>query len=114
MDAEATRKRIEELVAQVQQEILDASQRLATAISREAEKAIPPAGEELTRLIDEVFDVAQRVIESQRKLVRDLLDSVGDALDDLPTKAPAKKAPAKKAAAKKAPAKKPAKKAASG
>jgi hypothetical protein len=133
MEADATRKRVEELVARVQEEILESSRRLAEAFSREVERSVPATGDDITKLIDEAFDFAQRVIESQRRMVNEVLANLDDALDRGPAqlqeaaerataparkaiatqakavkKATAKKAPAKKAAAKKAAAKKPA------
>lgn len=136
MSADETRKRIEEVVARLQDEILESSRRLADAFSREAERAIPATGEDITKLIDEAFDFAQRVIESQRRMVNEILSNMDEALDRAPgqieaaakrvtaeshkavakvtprTKSAAKKAPAKKTAAKKTARKKaPAKKA---
>ncbi len=136
METEAARKRVEELVNRVQEEILESSRRLAEVFSREVERSVPVTGEEITKLIDEAFDFAQRVLESQRRMVSEALASLDEALDRGPAqlqdvaeraaaparkaiakapaakkpaakKAPAKKAPAKKPAAKKAPAKKP-------
>lgn len=122
MGAEEARKRIEEIVARIQDEILESSRRLAEVFSREAERAIPATGDDITKLIDEAFEFAQRVIESQRRMVNEVLANMDEALDRAPgqleaaakrvsaegQKAVAKVTPAKKPAAKKAPAKKPA------
>jgi hypothetical protein len=118
MGTDETRKRIEDLVARIQDEVLESSRRLADAFSREAERSIPATGEDITKLVDEAFEFAQRVIESQRRMVSEVLANMDEALDKAPGQlqqaakkatAPAKKAIAKKAPAKKAPA--PAKKA---
>ncbi|MEZ5180074.1 MAG: hypothetical protein R2746_17805 [Acidimicrobiales bacterium] len=132
MDAEELRTKVEQLVARSQEAILDASHRLAEGITKEANRNVPPVAEDVTQMVDDAFDFAQKVIAEQRKLVTEVLRTVGDTLEGAaesatatarkvagkapgakkPKKAPAKKAPAKKApakkkaAAKKAPAKK--------
>ena len=117
MEADELREQVEELVARSQKAIVDASRRLADGITAQADRRVPTAGEDLSRLVDEAFDFAQRVIEEQRKMLAEVLKTVSEALGDaadsaattakkVAKKAPAKKAPAKKAPAKKAPAKK--------
>ena len=111
------REQVEEFVMQAQDDILAASRRLAEAITKETARVVPPAGSDAARIVNDVFDFATRVIEGQRKMVSDVIRTMGDATTragkgPAPAKAPAAKAPAKKAPAKKAPAKKaPAKKA---
>lgn len=136
MGADETRKQIEEVVARIQDEIMESSRRLTETFSREAERALPATGEGVTDLIDQAFEFAQRVIESQRRMVNEVFSNMGEALERAPgqieaaankaraegekavakvtprkksaakKKAPTKKASAKKAAAKKSPAKK--------
>lgn len=112
MGAEHARQRIEELVARVQDEVLASSRRLAEAFSREADRSIPATGADITKLIDEAFDFAQQVIESQRRMVSEVLANMDEALGRAPAQieAAAEKASAegRKALAKVAPAAAPA------
>jgi hypothetical protein len=127
------RAQIERLVERTQDELLEASRQLADAITKETGRFVPPAADDIEKLIDDVFDFAERVVKGQRRLVGDVVRTFNEQTDraaeagkkatgrvvkkatakkTAAKKAPAKKAPAKKAAAKKAPAKKaPAKKA---
>ena len=110
MDADELRKQVEDLVARSQEAILDASHRLGKGISKEANRNVPPVGEDLTRIVDEVFDFAQKVISEQRKMVAEVLRTVSETLGEAADSAAAtakkvaKKTPAKKASVKKAPA----------
>lgn len=126
MDAEELRTQVEQLVARSQEAILDASHRLAEGITRGANRNVPPVAEDVTQMVDDAFDFAQKVIAEQRKLVTEVLRTVGDTLGDAaesatatakkvaakapkratPKKAPSAKPAAEKPAAKKAPAKK--------
>ena len=126
-DSRDVRKQVEQFIERAQDELLEASRQLADAISRETDRFVPPAAGDIERLVDDVFDFAERVVKGQRKMVNDVVRTINEQTDRaaeagreatkrvstrVPAtkrgakKAPAKKAPAKKAAAKKAPAKK--------
>jgi len=122
------RVRIERAIERAQTELLQASHQLAKGFTREADRLVPPVSRDLERMVDDVFDVAERVLKSQRKMIGDVMRAVNEQTDRAAKvgrdatkrprrrvaakKAPAKKAATKKAAAKKAPARKaPAKKA---
>jgi len=118
-----TRVRIERAIERAQKELLQASHQLAKGITREADRIVPPVSRDLERMVDEVFDVAQRVLKSQRAMVSDVMRAVNEqaeraakagreATGRTKGRVPAKKAPARKATAKKASARKtPARKA---
>ena len=123
------RVRIERAIERAQTELLQASHQLAKGFTREADRLVPPVSHDLERMVDDVFDVAERVLKSQRKMIGDVMRAVNDQADraakagrdatarprrraaarkasanrTAAKKAPAKKAPAKKAPAKKAP-----------
>jgi len=112
-----TRIRIERAIERAQKELLQASHQLAKGITREADRIVPPVSRDLERMVDEVFDVAQRVLKSQRAMVSDVMRAVNEqaeraaeagrqATGRTKGRVPAKKAPGKKAVAKKAPARK--------
>jgi hypothetical protein len=121
-------QRIDRLVERAQSEIFGASRRLAAGVTKETERIVPPFSQDIERVVDEVFDFAERVMKGQRKMVSDMVKTIDEqsrrtvrtgksaaarAVKKAPVKrsGSAKKAPAKKATAKKAPAKKaPAKK----
>src|SRR5271165_773383 len=115
VEAEEVRKRIDRLIVKGQDEVLDASRKLSREITREAKRVVPPLSTDMTHLVDEIFDFTERVLNGQRKMVRDVLRSIEDAAPKGPLThrrhtgtakktsaktAPAKKTPAKKAAAK--------------
>jgi len=66
----------EELVAKVQDEALDASRHLAEGIAKEAARLSPPVAEEVTGIVNEVFDFAQRVTEMQRNMLNQVLATI--------------------------------------
>jgi gamma-glutamylcysteine synthetase len=116
------RKQIEHLVERSQREIVEASRNLASGISKGTERLVTPISNDIERMMDDVFDFAERVVNSQRRMVSDVVKAINEQADRAvdagrtasrriikrapAKKAAAKKAPAKKAAAKKAPAKK--------
>ena len=113
-----TRVRIERAIERAQKELLQASHQLAKGITREADRIVPPVSRDLERMVDEVFDVAQRVLKSQRAMVSDVIRAVNEQAERAAEagreatgrtrgRAPAKKAMAKKAPARRATAKKP-------
>ena len=63
------RVRIERAIERAQKELLQASHQLAKGFTREADRLVPPVSHDLERMVDEVFDVAERVLKSQRKMV---------------------------------------------
>lgn len=124
-DSSAARVRVERAIERAEKELLQASHQLAKGFTREADRLMPPVSRDLERMVDDVFDVVERVLASQRKLVGDVVRAVNEQADRAATagrkatarkssakKAPAKKSTAKKTTAKKAPARKaPARKA---
>ena len=112
------RVRIERAIERAETELLQASHQLAKGFTREADRLVPAGSHDLERMVDEVFDVAERVLKSQRKMVGDVMRAVNEQADRAAragrdaTSRPRRRTAAKKAAAKKAPARKaPAKKA---
>jgi sugar-specific transcriptional regulator TrmB len=83
---------------------------------------VTPISNDIERMMDDVFDFAERVVNSQRRMVSDVVKAINEQADRAvdagrtasrritkraPAKtAAAKRAPAKTAAAKRAPAKK--------
>ena len=108
-DSSAARIRVERAIERAEKELLQASHQLAEGFTREADRFMPPVSRDLERMVDDVFDVAERVLRSQRKLVGDVVRAVNEQADRAAAagrKATARKAPAKKAPAKKAPVRK--------
>ncbi len=121
-------KHIEQLIERKQDEILEASHELSQGIGKGTERYIPPISKDIERIVDEVFDFAERVIKGQRRMVNDVVKTINEQTDRAAevgrattqkatkrvtaAKEPvAKRAPVKKSATKKAPAKKAARKA---
>ena len=105
------RNQIDHLVERAQDELLDASRKLAAGITKESERVVPPASRDIERVVDEVFDFAERVIKGQRKMVNEMVKTFNEAAEaGRKATGQARRAPAKKAA-KRAPAKKSAKRA---
>jgi hypothetical protein len=112
---------IEGFISKAHDEVLRASNRLSKDLDRDSERFAQPIGQDLTDLVDDVFDFAQRVIEGQRRMITQVLKAVDDAEAPSrprassrsgtrsgdgrrPRKATAKTAPAKRAPARKTPA----------
>jgi hypothetical protein len=133
------RKHVEQLIERAQDEILEASRELAEGISKGTERYVPPISKDVERMVDEVFDFAERVMQGQRRMVNDVVKTINEQTDRAAEvgrattkratqkatkrvaaakKAVGQRAPNRKSAAKRAPAKKaaakraPAKKAA--
>ncbi len=116
------RKQIEHLVERSQREIVEASRNLSNDINKGTERFVTPLSNDIERMLDDVFDFAERIVKSQRRMVNDVVKTLNERADQaadagraatrrITKRAPAKKtaakrAPAKKAAAKRAPAKK--------
>jgi ribosomal protein L17 len=106
------RQHIEHLVERTQDELLEASRQLAASISRGTERLVPPAGRDIEKLVDEVFEFADRVMKGQRKVVKETLRAMDEQARKMPgrTRGAAKlgpgrrSAPAAKSPAKRAPA----------
>jgi sugar-specific transcriptional regulator TrmB len=75
------RQKIEHLIERAQDELMDASRELANGISRETERFVPPVSNDIERLVDEVFDFAERVIKGQRKMVGDVVKTINEQTD---------------------------------
>jgi sugar-specific transcriptional regulator TrmB len=112
------RKHIEQLIERAQDEILEASRELAQGISKGTERYVPPISKDVERMVDEVFDFAERVIKGQRRMVNDVVKTINEQTNRAAEigrattqKATKRVAAAKKAAAKRAPVKKAARKA---
>jgi hypothetical protein len=106
------RKQIEHLVERSQREIVDASRNLSNNINKGTERLVTPLSNDIERMLDDVFDFAERVVKSQRRMVNDVVKSLNERADQAAdagraaTRRITKRAPAKKTAAKRAPAKK--------
>ena len=60
-------------------ELLDASRQLAHAISHEAHSGSSRRrASDLERVVDDVFDFAERVVKGQRKMVNDVVKAIND------------------------------------
>jgi hypothetical protein len=122
------RKHIEQLIVRAQDEILEASRELAQGVSKGTGRYVPPISKDVERMVDEVFDFAERVIKGQRRMVNDVVKTINEQTDRAAevgrattqkatkrvvaaNKAVAERAPVKKSAAKRAPVKKSARKA---
>ena len=66
----------EAMVARAQDDILGASRRLALGVTQEATRFAGPIAGDVTRVVDQAFDVAQRVTEAQRSMVSGVVASV--------------------------------------
>ena len=75
------RQKIEHLIERAQDELADASRQLASGISRETDRFVPPVSNDIERLVDEVFDFAERVIKGQRKMVGDVVKTINEQTD---------------------------------
>ena len=75
------RGRIEHLIERAQDELMDASRELASGISRETERFVPPVSNDIEHLVDEVFDFVERVIKGQRKMVGDVVKTINEQTD---------------------------------
>ena len=71
-------QRIDRLVERTQSEVLSASRRLAAGITKEAERFVPPFSQDIERVVDEVFDFAERVMKGQRKMVSDMVRTINE------------------------------------
>jgi ElaB/YqjD/DUF883 family membrane-anchored ribosome-binding protein len=106
------RKQIEHLVERSQHEIVEASRNLSNNINKGTERLVTPLSNDIERMLDDVFDFAERVVKSQRRMVNDVVKSLNERADQAAdagraaTRRITKRAPAKKSAAKRAPAKK--------
>ena len=116
------RKQIEHLIERSQREIVEASRNLSSGINKGTDRLVPPISHDIERIVDDVFDFAERVVKSQRRMVSDVVKAINEQSDRAADagrtatrritkrrpakKAAVKRAPAKKAAAKRAPAKK--------
>ena len=108
-DSSAARVRVERAIERAEKELLQASHQLAEGFTREADRFMPPVSRDLERMVDDVFDVAERVLRSQRKLVGDVVRAVNEQADRAAAagrKATAKKVTARKTTARKTTAKK--------
>ena len=112
------RNHIEQLIERTQDEILQASRELAQGISRGTERYVPPISKDVERLVDDIFDFAERVIKGQRRMVNDVVKTINEQTDRAgevgratTQKATKRVAAAKKAVARRAPVKKAARKA---
>jgi len=106
------RKQMEHLVERSQREIVEASRNLSNSINKGTERLVTPLSNDIERMLDDVFDFAERVVKSQRRMVNDVVKSLNERADQAAdagraaTRRITKRAPAKKTAAKRAPAKK--------
>jgi sugar-specific transcriptional regulator TrmB len=106
------RKKIEHLVERSQREIVEASRNLSSGFSKRTERLVMPVSNDIERMVDDVFDFAERVVNSQRRMVSEVVKAINEQADRAvdagrtATGRMTKRAPAKKAAAKRAPAKK--------
>jgi len=80
-EARDVRKQIEQFIERAQDELVEASRQLADAISRETERFVSPASTDIERLVDDVFDFAERVVKGQRKMVNDVVKTINEQTD---------------------------------
>ena len=80
-EAKDVRRKIEQLIERAQDELMEASRELASGISRETERFVPPVSNDIEHLVDEVFDFAERVIKGQRKMVGDVVKALNEQTD---------------------------------
>ena len=106
------RKQIEHLIDRSQREIVEASRNLSSGINKGTERLVTPLSNDVERMVDDVFDFAERVVKSQRRMVNDVVKAINEQADRAAdagrtaTRRITKRTAAKKTAAKRAPAKK--------
>lgn len=118
--------KMEKQVAKYEEDILDATRRFAGDLAKQIGHMVPASEgaaddltEELTRLIEQVFDFTGKLMEGQRKLVFDLVRAVTDSGAQVRTRArvaarsaakpraASARAPARRAVGRSAPAARP-------
>lgn len=106
-DRRDVRKHIEQLIERAQDEVLEASRELAKGISEGTERYVPPISKEVERMVDDVFDFAERVMKGQRRMVNDVVRTINDQTDRAAEvgRTTTRKATKRVAAAKRAPTK---------
>ena len=67
---------VEQLVERTQDEILDASRDLAEGISKEVGRFVPPISADIEKMVDNVFDFAERVMKGQRRMVNEVVKAI--------------------------------------
>jgi len=102
------RRQIERLIERTRDEILEASRELTEGINKGTERFVPPISMDIERMVDDVFDFAERVIKGQRKMVNEVVKTINEQTDRAADvgRASTQKAVKRVATAKKAVAKK--------
>ncbi|HVA07195.1 MAG TPA: hypothetical protein VNG12_10695 [Acidimicrobiales bacterium] len=72
------RQQIDHLVESAQHEVLTAGRQLADGITKESERLVPPFTHDIERVVDQVFDFAERVMKGQRKMVNDMVKAINE------------------------------------
>jgi hypothetical protein len=75
------RERVDQIIERSEKELLRASHKLAVGIDREAKRVVPPASADLERVVDNVFDFAENVIQGQRRMVKDVMKALNEQVD---------------------------------
>jgi hypothetical protein len=75
------RQRVDQIIERSEKELLRASHKLAVGIDREAKRVVPPASADLERVVDNVFDFAENVIQGQRRMVKDVVKALNEQID---------------------------------
>ena len=75
------RKRVDQIIERAEKELLNASHQLANGIDRGTNRVVPPVSEDLEHLVDDVFDFAERVIQGQRKMVKEMVKAFNEQVD---------------------------------
>ena len=75
------RERVDQIIERAEKELLHASRQLADGIDRGANRVAPPVSEDLEHLVDHVFDFAERVIQGQRRMVKEMAQAINEQVD---------------------------------
>lgn len=89
---------VDRFIERAEKDFLDASHKLAKGITKEADRYVPPLSADVERLVDEVFEFADRVLAAQRKMINELVRAINEQTHREPTTRP--RGPGRRVAAK--------------
>ena len=75
------RERVDQIIERAEKELLHASRQLADGIDRGANRVVPPVSGDLEHVVDDVFDFAERVIQGQRRMVKEMVQAFNEQVD---------------------------------
>ncbi len=81
-DTSDVRKQIEHFIERAEDEISHAGHQLTKGINRRTGRRVAPASEDIDQALHEVFDFAERVLRSQRRMVRDAVKAINEQTDE--------------------------------